>query len=188
LLPADPVIVVFHFLEFGNRLHFPTVLKPQDLLVCLHLAFDAEPGYARIVESLHMPLSTAHRAVQRATAAKLLDTNTQVIRANLLELLVHGVRYVFYPELGSSSRGVPTGAAAPGLRDRVTASTENSPVWPHPKGRARGHILAPLHPSVPDIALENSSLHTALASIDLIRIGSAREREVAAEVLQELLG
>jgi hypothetical protein len=163
------------------------VLKPQDILVCLHLSFGAESGYARIAESLHMPLSTAHRAVQRAAAAKLIDTNAQVIRANLLELLVHGVRYVFYPELGSSSRGVPTGATAPGLRDRVTASTENSPVWPHPKGRARGHILAPLHPSVPDIALMNENLYTALAAVDLIRIGTARERAVAAEVLQELL-
>jgi hypothetical protein len=95
---------------------------------------------------------------------------------------------VFYPELGSSSRGVPTGAAAPVLRDRLVVSSENSPVWPHPKGRARGHILAPLHPSVSEVALENPTLHTALAAVDLIRIGTAREREVAAEVLQELLG
>jgi hypothetical protein len=166
------------------------VLKPQDLLVCLHLglAVKAQSGYAQIAEALRMPMSTAHRAVARATAAKLLDTHHPVIGSNHVELLVHGVRYVVYPELGSSSRGVPTGAAAPVLRDRLVVSSENSPVWPHPKGRARGHILAPLHPSVSEVALENPTLHTALAAVDLIRIGTAREREVAAEVLQELLG
>lgn len=165
------------------------MLRPQDLLVCLHLGLgtNAQLGYAQIAESLQMPISTAHRAVQRAVAAKLLDASHQVILPNLVELLVHGVRYVFYPELGSSSRGVPTGAAAPGLNDRLAATSENSPVWPHPKGRARGHILAPLHPSVPDVALRNPSLYTALAAVDLIRIGTARERTVAADVLQELL-
>lgn len=167
------------------------MLRTQDLLVCLHLGLVSNSqfqfGYAQIAESLQMPISTAHRAVQRAVAAKLLDANHQVILPNLVELLVHGIRYVFYPELGSSSRGVPTGAAAPGLDERLAVTSENSPVWPHPKGRARGHILAPLHPSVPEVALTNHSLYTALAAVDLIRIGTARERAVAAEVLQELL-
>jgi hypothetical protein len=165
------------------------VLKPQDLFVCVHLALvpTGKSSYAQIAESLHMPVSTVHRALQRAVAAKLLDDNNQAIRPNLLELLVHGVRYVFYVKSGSETRGVPTGAAAPGLRDRLAVSTENSPVWPDPKGRARGHILAPLYPSVAEVALENPTLHTALAAVDLIRIGTARERAVAAEVLQELL-
>ncbi len=179
-----------HFHESGNAYTARAVLKPQDLLVCLHLALvsDAQSGYAQIAESLRMPMSTAYRAVQQAAAAKLLDHSNNVIRSNLLELLVHGVRYVFYPELGSVCRGVPTGAAAPGLCDRLAQSTENSPVWPHPKGHVRGNMLTPLHPNVPELALMNSTLHTALAAVDLIRIGSARERAIAVEVLQELLG
>jgi hypothetical protein len=41
---------------------------------------------------------------------------------------------------------------------------------------------------VSEVALENPTLHTALAAVDLIRIGTARERAVATQVLHELLG
>jgi hypothetical protein len=192
-IPFSSFNLSFEAISFSgiwNTATLPSVLKPQDLFVCLHLGLvpNTKPIYAALAESLHMPVSTVHRSLQRVSAAKLLDHDLQIIRPNLLELLVHGVRYVFFTQLGSQSRGVPTGAAAPGLRDRLAVSSENSPVWPHPNGRARGHILAPLHPSVSQVALENPTLHTALAAVDLIRIGTARERAVASEVLQELLG
>lgn len=163
------------------------MLKPHDLVVCLYLALNEQPTFAQAADVLRMSASMVHRAVQRATEAKLIDRDRRVLRQNFIELIEHGLRYVFYPEIGGMSRGVATGAAAPGLRERLSVTPENSPVWAHASGRARGPVLIPLHPSAADVALSNPTLHTALAAIDLIRIGTARERAVAGEVIEGLL-
>jgi hypothetical protein len=163
------------------------VLKPQDILVAVYIALHGRQTLAEIGTTLQIGLSTTHAAVQRAQQAQILDGEGEAIRANLLELLEHGLRYVFYPERGSLIRGVPTAAAGPGFADRLTATDSNCAVWPSPKGRTRGLALTPLYPSVPEFAPSNPKLHAVLAAIDLIRIGSAREREVASQVLHELL-
>lgn len=164
------------------------MLKGQDVVVCLYLAVSAKKRtYAEIAGVLKVSIGTAHGAAQRAQAAKLLDEHNQPIRPNLLEFLNHGLRYVFYPERGSLIRGVQTGAAAPGICEHLGSTPENSPVWPTPKGRARGYALTPLYPTVAEIASSNPTMHAALAAVDLLRIGSARERMVASEFLNELI-
>lgn len=84
-------------------------------------------------------------------------------------------------------RGVQTGAAAPGLCEQLSSTPENSPVWPTPKGRARGYALTPLYPTVAEIARADPTMHGALAALDLLRIGTARERRVAGDYLETLL-
>jgi hypothetical protein len=165
------------------------VLKAQDILVCLYLAVTDGQGqtYAQIAEALKISVGTAHSAALRARAAKLLDESNEPVAANLLELLAHGVRYVFYPERGSIIRGVQTGAAAPGISEHLVSTAENSPVWPTSAGRARGYALTPLYPTVPDVAVANPTLHAAFAAVDLLRIGTARERMVAVEFIEELI-
>jgi hypothetical protein len=153
----------------------------------VHIALHGRQTLAEIGAALQIGLSTTHAAAHRAQQAQLLDTHGEVIRANLLELLEHGLRYVFYPERGSRIRGVPTAAAGPGFEDRLTASEDNCAVWLSPKGRIRGLALTPLYPTVPEFAPAQPKLHAVLAAIDLLRIGSAREREVAGQVLHELL-
>jgi hypothetical protein len=164
------------------------VLKAQDILVCVYLAVSSRgQTYPQIADALKIGISTAHGAAQRAQAAKLLDDNNHPVRPNLLEFLCHGLRYVFYPERGSIIRGVPTGAAAPGLREHLASTPENSPVWPAASGRARGYSLTPLYPTIPEIAPANATLHAALAAIDLLRIGTARERAFAGEFIEKLM-
>lgn len=164
------------------------VLKPQDILVCLYCGICVTPEtYAQIAEALHIGIGTAHAAAQRARHARLLDASNQPIRANLLEFLIHGVRYVFYPERGGMIRGMPTGAGAPMARERLASTAENSPVWPTSKGRVRGYALTPLYPTVPEAAISNPTLHAALAAVDLLRIGSARERLIAGQLLEKLM-
>lgn len=55
-------------------------------------------------------------------------------------------------------------------------------------GTLRGQAIAPLHESLPTVAAREPELHSQFALIDIIRIGSARERKVAAEELEKRLG
>jgi hypothetical protein len=116
-----------------------------------------------------------------------VDSAVSTNRTNLLEFLLHGVRYAFPPELGGATRGIPTGYAAPVLRDHFAAIDTLPPVWPHPTGTVRGRAFEPLYPSVPVAAAVDPALYAALALVDAIRGGSARDRELATRLLTELL-
>lgn len=160
------------------------MLKPQDLLVAVHLAVHpAARRYGDIAKHLYLSISVAHRAMASAKAVHLVSGSGETIRPNLVEFLIHGARYVFPARLAGPARGVPTGAAAPMLQDRLAGNAML--VWPERTGRVRGDSLEPIHPSVPTIALESLEFHVILAALDLLRVGSARERSVAAEVIQE---
>lgn len=163
------------------------MLKPQDLLVALDIALHkSRPTYAQLAQSLHIGVGTAHAALASAKAAQLVSTTGEAVVGNLIEFLIHGARYAFYPVRTGPARGVPTGAAQSALSERL-AGDRTPLVWPESSGRARGDGLEPIYPTVPRIAARDPKLHVVLAALDLIRTGSARERSVAAEVIQETM-
>jgi len=51
----------------------------------------------------------------------------------------------------------------------------------------RGHGIAPLYPSVVQAVKVDSKLHEALALIDALRVGRAREKTLAFQLLSERL-
>ena len=170
-----------------------TVLKPQDVFVLLALTVPGgdELTYQALAKKLGMPQSAVYEAVRRAKAAGLIRAERHARtprRRALLELLVHGVRYVFVPERGGSARGVPTAYAAPVLADALDSGEEPAPVWPHPQGTVRGLSFEPIHPSAPQAALDDPQLYDRLALLDALRVGRARERALAEARLEALLG
>ena len=56
-------------------------------------------------------------------------------------------------------------------------------MWHYLKGNARGQQIEPLYPSVPEAALRDPELYQLLVIVDTLRMGRAREREIA---IQEL--
>jgi hypothetical protein len=140
--------------------------------------------YDSIAHELGLSNSAVHRSVERATQSSLFNRKRrEVERTSLQEVLVHGVRYFFPPEWGGEARGLPTAWAAPPLSEQLAQSDGNPPVWPLPGGTVRGIALKPLDPRVPDAALRDRPLHELLALVDAIRIGAARERNLAAKEL-----
>lgn len=130
-----------------------------------------------------------HNAIKRAAYSRLCDSRgKKVMRQALLEFLVHGVKYVFPAQLGGPTRGVPTAWAAPPLSDIIMGGDDERPVWPHPDGKVRGSSVEPLYKTVPDIALQDPAMHEALALVDALRFGRARERKLAQQLLKERLG
>jgi hypothetical protein len=162
-------------------------LKPQDLLVLLWLvARGAEPwSYAQAASALRMSSAEVHAALKRAAHAGLYAAaERRPVRAALREFLVHGARYAFAPERLGVTRGVPTAHAAPPLAGRIVARPEDLPlVWPDAEGEVRGEGLEPLYRSAPQAARANPRLYHLLALLDALRVGRARERKIAEELL-----
>ncbi len=170
------------------------VLKPQDVVVLLKLVVLGKDKwtYQRLAVELSISQSEAHAGVRRAVAAGLMSDVTTAsgrpIRAALLEFLIHGVKYAYPPQRGALTRGVPTGYAAPPLKEIIVAPGEPPPVWPDAEGPVRGYAFAPLYPSVPAAAKLDQKLYELLALVDAIRDGRARERELAVKELKLRLG
>ncbi|WP_394832846.1 hypothetical protein LVJ94_40730 [Pendulispora rubella] len=112
-----------------------------------------------------------------------------MIRANLLEFLVHGVRYVFPAQIGDFRGGMPTGFALPDLADSagVTVSDdEDRVVWPltNGLGGAFGRAIEPLYKTVPRAAEQDAEFHEYLALVDMVRIGRPHEHPAACKELE----
>jgi hypothetical protein len=65
----------------------------------------------------------------------------KVSRQSMMELLEHGLRYVFPAASGSLIRGIPTAHAHPFMSHLFPS--EEPYVWPDPAGEARGIAIAP---------------------------------------------
>ncbi len=165
-------------------------LKPQDLLVLLKVA--AHPPqrwtYAALGEALAMSPSETHASVKRAVASGLAVAHGRgewsPVKPNLLEFALYGVGYIWPATPGAVKRGVPTAFGAEPLASQLTVAAGEAPVWAHPKGSAKGPALTPLYRSAPQAALADPALHRLLALLDALRIGRARERALAARLLE----
>lgn len=164
------------------------MLRGQDMLVLVGLM--GKPAGAttqEIADDVGLDLAAVHRAFRRLLASQLILADRRVQAAHAEEFLVHGLRYVFPPEYGGESRGVPTAWAASPLRERFSSDGSSPPVWPHPLGSVRGIAVAPLHRAVPDAALADPRLYERLALVDALRLGDARARREARELLLPML-
>lgn len=167
-------------------------IKPFDFVLAVKIAVNWDQNYliSQLAEQFGVSVSTVHAGLQRAMLAKLLSRSSGSVRAvhsALQEFAVHGVKYAFPGVLGRSARGVPTAIGAPILASHFESTNALVPVWPHPEGRIYGFELIPLHPAVPKVALQDQSLYDVLALVDAIRVGAAREREIAIEELKRKL-
>lgn len=166
------------------------ILKPQDILVLLKLiAIERRDwSYGNLAVDLFMSPAEVHGAAKRALAAKLAvkkDGRLFPNVRNLEEFLIHGIRYVFVPERGEMTRGMPTLYAAPPLNNEIRSSSEPPPVWPDPEGEARGVSFTPLYRSAPKAARADNKLYELLVLVDAIRAGRARERNMAIAAIRK---
>ena len=163
--------------------------KPQDIVVALKLCLGLEQqSYADLGRSLGMSASEVHAAVRRLGEARLLDPETKEVRREaLLNFLVHGVPYAFPATPMEVTRGMPTAWAAPAMSGKFSASEQIPPVWPDPDGRVQGAAVQPLYASVPGAARRDPALYDLLALVDALRIGRARERNLAEKEIAQRL-
>ena len=163
------------------------ILKPQDIVIMLKLLVrnGSEWSYPALSYELSMSASEVHAGVKRAVAAQLMDMHRKIpVKRNLLEFLIHGVKYAYPPDRGGITRGIATSYAAQPLKELITQPDEPPPVWPDPEGQVRGYEFSPLYSSVPHACKVDPKLYELLALVDAIRDGRARERKIAIKEIQ----
>jgi len=130
------------------------------------------------------------RSLKRLWQAGLFDRRRRTANISQAEeFLIHGVKYVFPGSVNGESRGFATAWGAQPLADKLAAPPNDvPPVWPSAHGDTRGLALEPLHASAVEAAKQDPLLREQLTLVDAIRIGDARIRGLAADLLAERLG
>lgn len=167
-------------------------MQGQDIAILLKLyLMKGRPTLSKdLAHELFLSPSEISKSLQRSRGAGLIylsGTDKRVNRTALLELLLHGMRYVFPPQKGGLTRGLPTGASVEPLSPSFAPETEPPPVWPYAEGTIRGLSFSPLYKGAPKAALLDKEFYKLLALCDAIRDGRVRERNLASEMLREAL-
>ena len=84
-------------------------LHRQDVLLAVRLLnYESNWTYESLGASIGLSASQCHSAFGRLIRAALVDAHQKVpIKSNVLELLHHGVKYLFPAEPGAVAKGFP---------------------------------------------------------------------------------
>lgn len=160
-------------------------MKSQDVVVLLKIIALKNDIWQQIplAKSLKMSQSEVSQSVARSKYAGLLDDGgKRVMRQSLMDFLQYGLSIVFPVKPGAVVRGIPTAHSAAPLNKDI--SSDEFYVWPFAKGNVRGHGITPLYATVPQAALEDEQLYAMLALADALRVGKAREKNIAVQELK----
>lgn len=164
------------------------IMSPIDIVILLKIvSYGDVPWFQKeMAIKLGISQSEISKSLNRSKFAGLLDPKgKKVMKLALMEFLQYGIRYVFPQQPGAVVRGLPTAHSASPLNRDIKSNEDY--VWPYGKGTHRGQSIIPLYPSVPEAAYFDLNLHELLALVDALRVGRARERELAIQVLKKRL-
>ncbi|TVQ94191.1 MAG: hypothetical protein EA397_02545 [Deltaproteobacteria bacterium] len=164
------------------------MLHPLDIVVGLkaHLWAEADPwSFQRLAARLAISPSQAHTSLRRLEAANLYRRSDRSLRSlAFVSFAAYGIPHIFPATPGPVALGMPTAHAALPLRERLIFAEPF--VWPA-DGGVKGRAVEPLHPCVPGACSADPDLYAALALLDALRVGRARDRSLAVEELEQLL-
>ena len=155
-------------------------MKPQDILVLLKIIASDSKEWQQLTlaQELNMSQSEISQSLQRSKYAQLVDfSGKKVNRMAFYEFLVHGLLYVFPQKPAAIVRGIATAHSAAPIKDII--NTAEVYVWPYAKGNTRGQAVLPLYGSAVEASLKDAVLYELLAMVDVLRVGSTREKEIA---------
>ena len=160
-------------------------MRPQDVVILLKIIANKEQEWFQIplAEELYMSQSEISESISRSRYAGLIAAHgKKVNRLAFIEFLQYGLSYVFPQQPGTIVRGFTTAHSASPLNNIIN-STEVY-VWPSAKGNMRGQSILPLYPTVIDAVKRDQELYELLALVDALRVGKAREKEIAIKELR----
>lgn len=163
-------------------------MKPQDMLVLLKVFLWQSRKWTQreLAESLSMNLAEVNHSLKRLAEVKLFDPHDKfVLHRSALEFILHGLPFVFPGKLGPMKSGHPTAHAV--LGDEILFDENDLYVWPDKNGEKRGHSVIPLHKGAAEASKKDPQLYQLLALIDVLRVGQAREKNIAKKRLTEAL-
>jgi len=163
-------------------------MRPHDIVVLLKIAAKKDSSWFMkdLAHELGISASEVSESLNRSAIAGLISKDKRhLMKSSLLEFLLHGLRYVYPQYPGARVRGIPTAHAAPPLASEIRSSEPY--VWPYGEGTMRGASIEPLHPKVPEACLKDSYFYEYMALCDALRVGRAREKNIATAELKKRL-
>lgn len=164
-------------------------MRPQDIVILLKKVTNKGRQLlnGQIAKELGISASEVSEALERCRIARLVDNSKQHVNIlALTEFLVHGLKYAFPVQPQNVVRGIATAISASPMKEKIVAGKEQY-VWPYAKGDMRGAAIAPLYKTVPTAVAGDSMLYSLLTLVDTLRIGRAREVEIARAELNNIL-
>lgn len=166
--------------------HAKNNLKPQDIVILLKIISLGEKQWFHhtIANELGMSQSEVSQSLNRSKYAGLINgARKRVNKLALVEFLLHGITYAFPQQPGAIVRGVLTAHSAEPLNKEIHSSEKY--VWPYAKGVDRGQTIEPLYRTIVEASLKDRDLYELLTLVDAIRVGRAREKEIAKKELEK---
>lgn len=160
-------------------------MRPQDIVVLLKIIAlgDKKWRMKDLATQLKISPSEISEAMDRNKQAGLVNASKKKIFKNALyDFLVHGIKYVFPTHPGRMVIGIPTAHSAKPLSEVVIS--KNAYVWQYDKGSIKGQLIEPLYKTVPSIVNQDAKMYELLSLVDAIRVGKAREINLAREQLK----
>ncbi len=161
-------------------------MRPQDIVVLLKIIALGNHLWQNkdLAWSLHISASEISESLNRNYISGLIDSQKKkASRQSLMEFLEHGLHYVFPAIPGSITNGIATAHSHPFMQDYF--KSDEYYVWPDFEGKARGSAIEPLYKGVIKSVSGDDLLYKLLALVDVIRVGRAREVQVAIKELKK---
>ena len=165
------------------------IMRPQDVVILLKKLTRSGRSMngKELSESLGISQSEVSEAMERNLNAHLTDdAKVRVNIVSLREFLIYGIKYCFPVKPGAMVRGIPTAVSSPLFSESIVAGDETF-VWKCKEGTHRGQSVTPLFHTVPLAVKQDDELYSLLAIVDALRIGRARERNIAIQELDKIL-
>lgn len=166
----------------------PQGLRPQDVLILLKLISIGDQQLRQIDLAMDLGVSQSeivHSLARLRNSGLIDDSKRKPFRLAALEFLIHAVKYIFPVEIGSFSRGIPTAHSAKPLSKEIVSSEGDQYVWPSEDGEVRGLSVKPIYETVPMAVKRDPKLYELLALMDAVRLGRAREKNLAEHELRK---
>lgn len=161
-------------------------MRPHDIVILLKIASKGDLLWHMkdLASELGISASEVTESLNRSVQAGLISENKRMLmKGALLDFLKYGLKYVYPQQPGSIVRGIPTSHSAPPLNKEIVS--DEVYVWPYAEGTMRGQSIVPLYKSVPQACMKDKKLYEFLALTDALRVGKARERNLAMEELEK---
>ena len=161
-------------------------MRPHDIAILLKIASKGQQNWYMkdLAYELGISASEISESINRSAISGLISNNKKTLnKLALIDFLKSGLRYVYPQQPGAMVRGIGTAHSAPPLNDQIMS--EEPFVWPFAKGNIRGQAIEPLHPKIPEACLRDSKYYELMALTDAIRVGKAREQNLAVEMIKE---
>jgi len=161
-------------------------MRPHDLVILLKIASKGQQNWYMkdLAYELKISASEISESLNRSAIAGLISSDKKSLKKlALLDFIQFGLQYVYPLRPGAIVRGIGTAHSALPLNNQII--TKEQFVWPYAQGNMRGQAIEPLHPKIPEVCLKDKKFYELMALTDAIRVGKARERRLAIELLKE---